>query len=714
MENARDLPAPPEQRNPDRVPLGSRRGGAGSNFSPPTRLLGRRGQPREDEWRGDGSIGRRACFSRWSSWRRWAAAISSIAPCPPIPASRRFPACRRRCASGATTSAFRTSSPPRWTTRRGRSATRTPASGCSRWRSCAGSARGGWPKSAAPIFSASTSSFALSACTARPRRASRRFRPGRKSASRPMPTGSTPSSMATGMRSRPSSSSPAIVPSRGSRPISLVIAKLEAYQLSQSFRLKLLRARLLEKLGPDQANWLFPTAKPGEPITTLPSLGERHAERESIDDEIGALTGIGRRRVERMGDRRIADGEREADPRQRSASRSQRADPLVSRPHRDARRLGQGRDHTRRAGLRPRPEQFDRLGLHDRGLERAGSFRRDRRSERPGEISDARRTAAVRYPRRDDPRQRGGGRQARDSLDPPRPGALGRQRGRREPRRHRERSSPSPSPDLATATRPPKPCCASTRRETGDEFLDALRLYQTPTQNLVYADVAGNIGFFSPGLVPTRKSGDGSLPVDGASGAFDWTGTIPFDQLPQLYNPAIGFAFNANNADVPPDHQPSFGFDYEETFPRPPHPAVLRYDREAQPRNVGRDAGRPSVAGRQGAQPFIAAIAPSNDYARQAAGDADEVGRRDDQGPRRAAGLHRFPRRAAQDPARGQNRAADEGKGSVRRDDAHFSSARPYVVVRLSRRSRSGLPQGARPRSRRRPRASWSSATAQT
>ena len=64
------------------------------------------------------------------------------------------------------------------------------------------------------------------------------------------------------------------------------------------------------------------------------------------------------------------------------------------------------------------------------------------------------------------------------------------------------------------------------------EFLDALRLYQTPTQNLVYADVAGNIGFFNPGLVPMRKSGDGLAPVDGASGAFDWTGMIPFDQLP--------------------------------------------------------------------------------------------------------------------------------------------------------------------------------------
>ena len=51
-----------------------------------------------------------------------------------------------------------------------------------------------------------------------------------------------------------------------------------------------------------------------------------------------------------------------------------------------------------------------------------------------------------------------------------------------------------------------------------DEFLAAMRLFQTPTQNISYADVDGNIGFVSPGLIPTRKSGDGLTPSDGASG----------------------------------------------------------------------------------------------------------------------------------------------------------------------------------------------------
>ena len=98
------------------------------------------------------------------------------------------------------------------------------------------------------------------------------------------------------------------------------------------------------------------------------------------------------------------------------------------------------------------------------------------------------------------------------------------------------------------------------------EFLDALRTFQTPTQNFAFADVDGEIGYISPGLLPTRKSGDGSLPADGASGAGDWTGTIPFEQAPQIFNPATGFIFNANNAIVSPDRFAQYGRDWEEAF----------------------------------------------------------------------------------------------------------------------------------------------------
>src|SRR5271155_4206991 len=75
---------------------------------------------------------------------------------------------------------------------------------------------------------------------------------------------------------------------------SLVIGKIEAYQLSQNFKLKLLRARLIAKLGGERANWLFPGARPGGPITTLPAINDTHASDDSIDEELGTLTGIGK------------------------------------------------------------------------------------------------------------------------------------------------------------------------------------------------------------------------------------------------------------------------------------------------------------------------------------------------------------------------------------------------------------------------------------
>ena len=99
-----------------------------------------------------------------------------------------------------------------------------------------------------------------------------------------------------------------------------------------------------------------------------------------------------------------------------------------------------------------------------------------------------------------------------------------------------------------------------------DEFLAAVRQVQAPTQNIAYADVDGNIGFISPGLVPVRKSGDGLTPADGASGQFDWTGYLPFEKWPQVFNPAAGFVFNANNAVTPASQEASYGRDWEEPW----------------------------------------------------------------------------------------------------------------------------------------------------
>ena len=85
-------------------------------------------------------------------------------------------------------------------------------------------------------------------------------------------------------------------------------------------------------------------------------------------------------------------------------------------------------------------------------------------------------------------------------------------------------------------------------------FTAALRLYQTPQLNFTYADTGGTIGFISPGLVPVRARGRGVLPVPGWTGAWEWTGTIPFESLPQAVNPPSGRFVNANNAPVGPGY----------------------------------------------------------------------------------------------------------------------------------------------------------------
>ena len=79
-----------------------------------------------------------------------------------------------------------------------------------------------------------------------------------------------------------------------------------------------------------------------------------------------------------------------------------------------------------------------------------------------------------------------------------------------------------------------------------DEFLTAARKIVSPMQNIVYADTAGNTGLISPARVPLRRKGDGSMPVPGWTGEYDWAGFVPFDALPRAYNPASGILVNAN------------------------------------------------------------------------------------------------------------------------------------------------------------------------
>ena len=87
-----------------------------------------------------------------------------------------------------------------------------------------------------------------------------------------------------------------------------------------------------------------------------------------------------------------------------------------------------------------------------------------------------------------------------------------------------------------------------------EEFREALSKWTVPGQNFVYADRSGNIGYQMTGKVPVRKKGDGRLPVPAEAGEYDWTGIIPFDDLPRSYNPPEHFIATANNKPFGPDY----------------------------------------------------------------------------------------------------------------------------------------------------------------
>lgn len=86
-----------------------------------------------------------------------------------------------------------------------------------------------------------------------------------------------------------------------------------------------------------------------------------------------------------------------------------------------------------------------------------------------------------------------------------------------------------------------------------DGFRAAAAQFDVPSQNLIYADVDGNIGYQAPGRIPIRATGDGTVPVPGWTSQYRWTGYIPFDQLPSVLNPPSGYIVTANNAAVGPD-----------------------------------------------------------------------------------------------------------------------------------------------------------------
>lgn len=88
------------------------------------------------------------------------------------------------------------------------------------------------------------------------------------------------------------------------------------------------------------------------------------------------------------------------------------------------------------------------------------------------------------------------------------------------------------------------------RARDAAEFTVALRAFDNPHQNVVFADTAGAFGYWMGGRVPVRRSGDGVLPVAGWTDEGAWVRYLDFGEHPHVLNPASGYVVTANNRQV--------------------------------------------------------------------------------------------------------------------------------------------------------------------
>ena len=85
-------------------------------------------------------------------------------------------------------------------------------------------------------------------------------------------------------------------------------------------------------------------------------------------------------------------------------------------------------------------------------------------------------------------------------------------------------------------------------------FRAGAALFGAPAQNLIYADLEGNIGYQAPGVIPIREGYDGKWPIPGWDSSYQWKGTNPFTALPSVLNPSEGWIVTANQAVIGPDY----------------------------------------------------------------------------------------------------------------------------------------------------------------
>jgi penicillin amidase len=127
----------------------------------------------------------------------------------------------------------------------------------------------------------------------------------------------------------------------------------------------------------------------------------------------------------------------------------------------------------------------------------------------------------------------------------------------------------------------PRFAVEAARARNAAEFSQAARHFQSPPQNMVYADTAGAVGFVAAGRMPVRGDNAlrGLLPAPGWLREFDWQGFIPFERLPAERDPASGFIVTANQKIIPGDYPYWLGADWVEPYRADRIEARLRAER---------------------------------------------------------------------------------------------------------------------------------------
>lgn len=118
------------------------------------------------------------------------------------------------------------------------------------------------------------------------------------------------------------------------------------------------------------------------------------------------------------------------------------------------------------------------------------------------------------------------------------------------------------------------------------EFTAALSKLPAPSLNFVYADVDGHIGYQATGAIPIRAAGDGSIPSNGADASHDWTGYIPFEKLPSVYDPPSGVLATANSRITPDGYPYSLATEWVAPYRTERIYRVLHTDRKFSPADM--------------------------------------------------------------------------------------------------------------------------------